>query len=119
MDVVWVRKPTLLFHWSPVDRRKSIRRYGLKPGSRSVSNLWRPPYVCLARSPSLAWVLRGGNDEIPEWDLWTVWDTRLGQYSIIKDDDGSIKEYRVYERIYKRDLWYVGMRSSTTSGWRD
>ena len=115
MDVA--NKLTLLYHWSPVERRQGIRRQGLKPGSRSLNNLWRPPYVCLSPSPSQAWGLRG-DTEIPEWDLWTVWSNRIGKHTIVRED-GAVKEYRVYERIYKRDLWFVGTRSATTSGWRD
>lgn len=31
-------------------------------------------------------------------------------YETIPFDDGEIREYRVYHRIFKRDLWMVGTR---------
>jgi hypothetical protein len=27
-------------------------------------------------------------------------------------DKSYVKEYRIYERVYKRDLWYVGTRDA-------
>ena len=105
---------TLLYHWAPVERRPSILRRGLVPGSWSRDRLWRPPYVCFADSPSLAWGLSGGTSPThSEWDLWMVDDDRLGGYEVIPFDGepDRIKEYRVYERVYKRDLWWVGTRS--------
>jgi hypothetical protein len=108
-----MRKP--LFHWSPTARRNQINRRGLVPGSRSVDGLWKPPFVCFADSPSLAWALSGQTSRgqaIKSWDLWQMWsDVPTGLEELLFDDDpGRIKEYRVYERIYKRDLWYVATR---------
>lgn len=106
----------ILFHWSPVERRASIQRRGLVPGSWSTDRLWKPPYVCLSSSPSLAWGLSGAmprGREIAAWDLWMTHADRLDGYEEIPDDrDGSVKEVRVYHRIYKRDLWLVGTRTS-------
>lgn len=104
----------LLYHWSPTDRRKSIVRNGLLPGSRSRTFDWRPPYVCFSDSPSLAWALSAGvtGSEHPSWDLWMVWASCLNGYEVLPFDDepDRVKEYRVYHRIYKRDLWFVGTR---------
>jgi hypothetical protein len=108
---------TLLFHWSPTSRRKAITRRGLVPGSLSTDRLWRPPFVCLSDSPSLAWVLSGDTARgrlVSSWDLWCVWDDRLNGYEVLPFDDepDRVKEYRVYQRIFKRDLWYVGTRGA-------
>jgi len=47
---------------------------GLRPGSVSSCRQWKPPYVCLADSPSLAWGLIGRfRPSIRDWDLW--WTT--------------------------------------------
>lgn len=107
----------ILCHWAPTSRRKRIERMGLMPGSLSRDRLWRPPYVCFANSPSLGWALSGGmrgNEPGEQWDLWMVHDDRLNGYEVLAfdDDPDAIKEVRVYERIYKRDLWYVGSRFS-------
>jgi hypothetical protein len=107
--------PFLLFHWAPVERRAGITRSGLVPGKRSIDRLWRPPFVCFSTSPSLAWVLSAAiHPEIPLWDLWCTWSTRLTGYELLfdhdSDGDSFLKEVRVYERIYKRDIWFIGTR---------
>lgn len=104
-------RPFLLYHWSPSTRRKQIIRYGLCPGKPSVDKAWHPPYVCLADSPSLAWSLSGQmrrNKAIPEWDLWMVWSNQVNHRS---HRESRPKEFRVHERIYKRDLWLIGTRT--------
>lgn len=105
-----------LYHWSPTARRGQINRRGLVPGSRSVDGAWKPPFVCFADSPSLAWALSGanhGHHGPAIWDLWMTWlSIPSGVEGLPFDHDPSqIKEYRVYERIYKRDLWMVGTRT--------
>lgn len=104
-------KDFLLFHWSPIERRKQILRYGLRPFSRPCiqEHGWRAPYVAFATSPSLAWGLSGGmRPDIGSWDLWQTWAGRVSGYERLSFDSGA--EIRVYERIYKRDLWYVATR---------
>jgi len=32
----------------------------------------------------------------------------------VGDDPEQVQEYRVYERVYKRHLWYVGSRENGT-----
>lgn len=61
----------------------------------------------------MAWALSGATDrgaEHPRWDLWTVWSDRLEGYEIMSFNDGTAFEYRVYHRVYKRDVWYVATR---------
>lgn len=101
-----------LYHWAPRERRGQIIRRGLVPGCWSRDRLWRPPYVCFADRPSLAWALSGGMRGTPAgtWDLWETWTDRLDGYEIIPFDDGTPKEYRVYHRVYKRNLWWVAER---------
>lgn len=107
-----------IFHWAPESRRLSIARKGLVPGSLSIDRVWRPPYVCYARDPELAWELSGRlHKEIEIWDLWmTHSDVPSGMEAIIDcaRDTGLhyVKEYRVYERVYKRDLWHVGIKAN-------
>lgn len=107
-----------MYHWSPTTRRKQIERYGFRPGMLSVDRAWRPPLICFADSPSLAWSLSGANhNTIPSWDLWQVWSNVVSGREEIYDtypDTGRsyIKEYRVYERIFKRDIWYVATRAA-------
>lgn len=111
----------LLYHWSPTTRRKSIDRRGFVPGSLSTDRLWRPPHSCWATSPSLAWALSGMTQrglEVSSWDLWCVWSDRLEGWEVIPFDDGRTaalrpKEYRVYHRIFKRDVWYIATRLTT------
>jgi hypothetical protein len=100
-----------LFHWSPTPARASIKRRGLVPGRLSLDRLWRPPYICFADSPSLAWSLSARiHPEIPQWDLWYCW-RQVVSYERLGGRGQDHDEYRVYERVYKADLWFVGTRS--------
>lgn len=106
----------LLCHWAPTSRRASITRHGLVPGKLSTCGEWRPPYVCFSESPALAWSLSGGTGRgkhIDSWDLWTCWSDAASGMEAIPFDNGDTKEWRVYERIFKRDLWYVATRTQT------
>ncbi len=104
-------KPIPLYHWSPVSRRESILRYGLKPGSLSRCGQWKPPYVCFSDSPSLAWSLSGAlADGTDAWDLWMMWSSVPTKLKRRRDGGKRVIEYRVFERVYKRDLWRVGSR---------
>lgn len=103
------------YHWAPQERRKAIVRQGLVPGRLSRDRLWRPPYICLTHRPSWAWGLSGWMDkekQIKEWDLWEVWLPDSQPYEVLRSLDGSIDEIRVYERIYKRHVWYVASRTA-------
>lgn len=113
-------KPDLLiFHWSPTTNRNSIKRRGLDIHRKTLQGDWRPPYVCFSDDPWLAWVLSGRMwPEIKSWDLWmcnlNIQDSFQG-YELILDtfpDTGRryTKEYRIYSRVFKRDLTYIGTR---------
>lgn len=114
-------KPFPLYHWSPSTRRKQIERRGMVPGSWSPDRAWRPPCICYADSPQLAWRLSGAlHPEHPSWDLWMTWSDVPSGFEEIPFDgvpgaQGWVKEYRVYERIFKRDLWYVATRAAETA----
>lgn len=111
----------VLYHWSPTHNRNSINKVGLKPFRKTLQGLWRPPYVCFSDEPNLAWILSGKMwPEIPNWDLWMCYmgsQTSFDHYEIITDTYREsrrpyIKEYRIYTRVYKRDLIYVGSRTN-------
>lgn len=100
--------PAILYHWSPAERRRSIERLGLVPGKRSHSlPEFYPPYVCLGFTPRSAWILSGDlHPEIKLWDLWQVHLSDGHQVSLANDD----REWRVYDRVYKRGVWYIASR---------
>lgn len=108
-----------LFHWSPTSRRARIVHRGMMPGSWSTDRLWKPPLVCFARDPEMAWDLSAGTPRgqlIDSWDLWVMWSDVPSGYEEIVDhwpDTGVqyVKEYRIYERIFKKDLWFAGTRT--------
>lgn len=108
-----------VYHWSPSKNRKQIERYGLRVGMKTLQGDWRPPYVCFSDDPVIAWALSGAMwPSIEEWDLWMVNvedQTSFTGWEMILDtwyNTGRrfIKEYRVYTRVYKRDLHYIGTR---------
>lgn len=113
-----------LFHWSPRERRPQIERYGLRPGMRPTISCggaeyddgFRPNYVCLAEDPQWAWCLSGAHHpEIRVWDLWQVWLADGHHFRRLRADRASSPErrwheWRVYDRIYKRGVWWVAER---------
>lgn len=106
-------KDRIFYHWSPRNRRNSINRVGLIPGRLSTDGLWRPPYVCLAPTVLDAWLLSGSTfrgKAFDEWDLWEVDIVEQSGYEKLFYDTKRLKEIRVYERIYKRNVWFVGER---------
>jgi hypothetical protein len=47
-----------------------------------------------------------------DWDLWEVWTHEQSGYEeLYFDDTTDVKEIRVYERIFKRNVWYVASRT--------
>lgn len=104
----------IFYHWSPLARRTAILRRGLVPGQWSRDRLWKPPYVCLAPTVKGAWSLTGGMKYDHEksfiWDLWEIWVGDQDGYEELYYDTGRIQEIRVYERIYKRNVWWVATR---------
>ncbi len=108
------------YHWSPSKNRKSIEHDGLAPGRLSLQGDWRPPYVAFSAEPVLAWTLSGRMyPSIESWDLWMMntcsqtsvehWEAILEMYPDTRRH--YIKEYRIYGRIFKRDLHYIGSRT--------
>ena len=112
-------KPFILYHWAPLSRRKQIQKLGLCPGKPSRDKEWKPPYVCFSDSPSLAWALSAAFSDEPElWDLWMVWNNVPAGYErlpTLSDDKRGPTEFRVYERIFKKDIWHVGSRQFSPS----
>ena len=107
------------FHWAPRDRRAGIIRRGLVPNQWSRDRLWKPPYVCLSDSPHLAWNLSGVMDRdgaVDVWDLWEVWVDEQRGYEELFFDDGKVKEIRVYDRIFKRNIWWTAERHVAKAG---
>jgi hypothetical protein len=107
-------RPFILYHWSPIPRRNSILKYGLCPGKRSRCGCWNPPYICLSKSPSQAWGLSAAlSKQNGEWDLWMVWSSSLDGYErlYMGPERNVPTEYRVYHRIKKSLIWYVGSRT--------
>jgi hypothetical protein len=114
-----VSEPFPLYHWSPRRNRGSILRRGIDINRLSPDRVWRPPCSCWASNPELAWVLSGKLHaaDHKQWDLWMTWsDVPKGMEEIVdyyrNSDKSYVKEYRIYERVYKRDLWYVGTRDA-------
>jgi hypothetical protein len=110
----------LLYHWSPTRNRNSINHRGLLTHRRTLQGEWKPPYICFSEDPILGWTLSGEMwQEIKSWDLWMTncnAQTSFDHYEIITDtfvDTGRyyVKEYRIYTRVYKRDLIYLGTRT--------
>jgi len=111
-------EPLCLYHWSPTSRRKAIERSGLVPGSWSIDRDWKPPHICYSANPHLAFDLSVRiHPEIESWDLWMVFAEDAKSFEAILElytfsDKHYIKEYRVYSRIYKRHVHYIGTRTA-------
>lgn len=107
-----------LYPWSPRIRRGQINRYGLRPMMAPTISTndegWRQPVICFADTPSWAWALSGKISYTPlgEWDLWQTWRNSLTNPRSIRSFDrpSGIHEVRTTERVWKRDIWYVGSR---------
>ena len=111
----------ILYHWSPTSNRRNIQKLGLVINRRTLQGEWRPPYVCFSDDPYLAWVLSGRMyPDIKSWDLWMCnleHQTSFDHYELILDTYINttrryIKEYRIYTRVFKRDLHYLATRET-------
>lgn len=109
------RKPFLLYHWSPSERRAGIIKRGLVIGSKHAthSDGWRANYLCFSDSPSHAWGHSGGFKNQPgDWDLWMVWSNLIPDLKRLDHQDKTKPcEFRTRLSIKKRNIWYVGTRS--------
>lgn len=109
-----------LYHWAPSRSRKGIMRRGLEPGHWSTDRMWKPPYVAYAESPQLAWILSAGQSHrLRHPDSWDLWLTGMddvvrlhkGAEALMFDGgEDRVKEWRVYGRMPKSTLWFVGTR---------
>jgi hypothetical protein len=109
-----MKKPFILYHWSPSSRRKQIERQGLRVGKPHVTHTkgWQAKYLCFAASPSLAWGLSAcAVNEEGDWDLWMTWSASLQKpIRRIRWEGLEVKEYRTYDNLPKRLIWFVGTR---------
>lgn len=100
-------KRFLLYHWSPSKNRERIEHNGLVPGSVSKDGSWKPPYICFSDSPVVAWwLMRVTAEPDTLFDLWVCWSDCVSG----REKMGHAPEWRIYERIPKRHLWYAGTR---------
>jgi hypothetical protein len=112
-------RPFMLYHWSPVSRRKGILRDGLCPRKISVSGDWRPPHVCFCRFPTVAWALSATHSgKKGGWDLWCVWSDVVAPYETCSGANNPkvswwLTEYRCHHRIPKSKIWHVGVKTFT------
>ena len=110
-------RPFLLYHWSPAKNRKSILHDGLCPNKLSRTQTlsgdqYKANHVCFCRSPSAAWALSAMQDDKKgSFDLWMMWSD-IKPYKTLTCDSSvwTLTEYRIYERIPKSKIWYVGTR---------
>ena len=107
-----------LYHWSPVERRKAIFRYGLRPNQRVTVTTddgeFRQPHVCLSPTPFMAWGLSGGMSwmtHVADWDLWQVSLEADAEVHVRPFWGTTIEEVQVRSRIPKSCLWHVGTRT--------
>lgn len=123
-----------LYHWSPRDRLKSIKRQGLVPGKRNVAGpRWngteddpniddnrdlgagefRQAGVCFSPSPATAWGHSHGCwRSVGTFDLWQVDLIDTDEVHVNPQWGATIIEVRVHNRIPKSRLIWVGERTS-------
>jgi hypothetical protein len=113
---------TPLYHWSPAGRRRSIERRGLQPGmrpSRPMYDLdgeteidWRADHIYLAPDPvtaaRMSWRVFGEPGQ--EWDLWQAELVAVDNVRMREDSGPYVLEVRVYNRIPKSRLTWLGSR---------
>lgn len=123
-----------LYHWSPRDRLKSIKRYGLLPGKRSplgphfhgtpdnpnTDNVdlgegeWLAPWICTATSPVRAWdYSHGAWRSVGTFDLWSIVIDPTDEIHFQPIWGKEIIEVRIHNRIPKSRLIWVGERTVT------
>lgn len=118
-----------LYHWSPVDRRDSIVKRGLRPSTPTLTETFeeegigprklRPSNgfvtakaVCLGTTPSGAWSLCGAiwGQRGETWDLWQVSLDADDTVKVLEFEGFRLVELRVLNRIPKSRVWHVGTR---------
>ena len=109
-----MKRNFLLYHWSPSRNRKSILKRGLMPGHRSHTKGFVAPYISFSGSPSMAWALLPV-DRKGRWDLWMVWSHyahKMSRRNDLQNGRGNPTEYRVFHKIARGQIWFVGSRST-------
>jgi len=114
-----------VYHWSPRNRLARIKHLGLAPGMPSSrapkepsedadvrdSWKWRAPYICFSTTPATAWnyalVTRGVT-----YDLWEVYLESGDEVVVLPMWGDRIQEVRVFNRILKSRLHFVGERTA-------
>lgn len=115
-----------LYHWSPRDRLASINKYGLLPRKRNVRG---PIYhneedesegeflqtgICFSPTPATAWNYSHRVFNVPgTYDLWEVALAPEDEVRILPMWGDNIVEVRVFNRIKKSRLTWVGERVIT------
>lgn len=75
---------------------------------------FRQPGICFATSPMLAWELSHGTwRSLGVFDLWEVWIDPEDEVRILPEFGSIIREVRVYNRVPKSRLIWVGERTVT------
>lgn len=114
---------TPVYHWSPRDRLKGIRRHGLLPGKPPTVGTVSAVHdevqvICCSPDPLLAWRLSGDCSwarEVPVWDLWQV-ELRESDRVYIRSEFGPrVWEVRVANRIPKSRVRWLAERAVSTS----
>lgn len=101
-----------LFHWSPRERRASIRRRGLVPGFAPCLSSDRQHLVCLGLTPSSAWSLSGAVRSV-KGDVWDLWQVQLADGDEVHPlpfSGPELLEVRVAGPIPADRIWWVGER---------
>ena len=99
------KPPRVLYHWSPMVNRESIKRLGLMPGLRSNTIEWNAPYVCYGDSP-----LRALNLVLLDDVMLDLWCVETAGFKFKQDNpwiDGVFQEWRSKDTIPA--LW-IAMR---------
>lgn len=121
-----------IYHWSPRARLASIKRYGLLPGKRNITGpFWHGNQtnqnidgnedigegeflqrgICFSPDPATAWAYSHDIFRVPGmYDLWQVELEPSDEVHILPQWGSRIVEVRVFNRIYKRRLTWVGER---------
>lgn len=102
-----------LYHWAPSDRRTTILREGLVPGSKSTISSEEVSYVSLGPSPRRAWTYSGDlswASELENWDLWQVTLSDTDDCRVRTDYGTTVIEVRAHNVIPPDRVWFVGQR---------
>lgn len=118
-----------LFHWSPRSRLPSIKRLGLVPGKRNLGGPtfnwnedgeedrrmgeFRHRAVCFGTTPHMAWSYthHAYRDVGGTFDLWEVYLQDGDEVYVLPQWGPLIREVRIYNRIKKSRLIWVGERT--------